>query len=130
MVFDPLSERLEIGQTSNGMNRRVMQAFGAILLFAIALGDYATGIEVHFTCFYLIPILLVTWFSGRRAGFGMALFSALLWPVIFVFGVPVGLTKGTLLWNALNRLIILSAFAWCTWAINERRYPNDRKRRL
>jgi diguanylate cyclase (GGDEF)-like protein len=44
--------------------------------------DYITGYELGFSLFYLAPILLVTWFSGRPLGILTALLSAVVWLVV------------------------------------------------
>jgi hypothetical protein len=40
----------------------------AVLLAAVGLIDYATGWEMSFWFFYLVPVVVATWFAGRRAG--------------------------------------------------------------
>lgn len=38
---------------------------GLVLVGLIGLTDYLTGYELSFSIFYLIPILLVTWYVNR-----------------------------------------------------------------
>jgi hypothetical protein len=120
-AFDPLSERYEMEQMPRGLVSRAAQAFGVILLLGIAVADYLTGTEISFTCFYLVPILVVTWFSGRRHGVAMAVLSALIWPVAYVFGLENSSGIWVVLWNALNRLVVLLAFAWLASFVNRPR---------
>jgi diguanylate cyclase (GGDEF)-like protein len=63
------------------------------LLITIALGvmDYYTTPDFTFTIFYLIPVSIAAWFSGRNTGLAVSLFCAftgyvvhLLWPKILV----------------------------------------------
>lgn len=118
LSFDPLSERYEVERLSRGLVSRAAQAFGVILLLGISVGDYVTGTEISFTCFYLLPVLIVTWFSGRRHGLAMALLSALIWPIALVFGLESQTSPGVVIWNAFNRLLVLSAFAWLGSYVN------------
>jgi len=52
---------------------------GFILVSCVGVIDYITGYELGFSIFYLAPILLVTWFSGRWPGILIALLSAVVW---------------------------------------------------
>ena len=74
--------------------RRIIQSFldwyeslHNIIQAAIALGllavvgwlNYYTGAELSFSIFYLVPLALVSWSSGRRMGFLFAMLSAFVW---------------------------------------------------
>lgn len=54
---------------------------GLLLVGAVGYVDYATGYEVAFSLFYVLPIALVTWFGGRWAGVALACVSAAMWLV-------------------------------------------------
>lgn len=49
------------------------------LLAAVALVDHLTGFELSFSIFYLLPIVLVTWYSPRWAGPVFCGVAASLW---------------------------------------------------
>lgn len=51
------------------------------MLCLVGLIDYATGYEFAFSLFYLLPIILVSWFVSRKAGMLFSLMSSL---IIFV----------------------------------------------
>ncbi len=57
----------------------VWLTMGAALLALIAVLDLLTGYELAFSLFYLLPIALVAWFTGWRAGLLTALFGAVAW---------------------------------------------------
>ncbi len=59
--------------------RPVWFLVGIIFVFLIGLTDYATGEELSFSIFYLLPISITTWFVGRNTGIVFALISALCW---------------------------------------------------
>ena len=48
--------------------RSRLTALGLVLVVLTAMVDYKTGVEISFAIFYLLPISIVTWFAGRRAG--------------------------------------------------------------
>ncbi len=52
---------------------------GMILVLIIGLTDYATGEEISFSIFYLLPVAMTTWFVGRNTGLIIASVSAICW---------------------------------------------------
>ena len=52
---------------------------GFIVVICIGGADILTGSELAFSVFYLIPIGVVTWFSGRNPGLFISLASAVMW---------------------------------------------------
>ncbi len=76
------------------------------LAFVVCIGivDIVTGTELAFSVFYLIPIVLVTWFSGRNPGLMISLASAAMW---FIADDLAGQTYSLPLiryWNTVVRL--------------------------
>jgi diguanylate cyclase (GGDEF)-like protein len=55
----------------------MLTGFGVVICIGIA--DILTGSELAFSVFYLIPIVLVTWFSGRNPGLFISGTSAVMW---------------------------------------------------
>ena len=58
---------------------RFWGATGFIGVVGVGVIDFLTGGELAFSLFYLIPIVLVTWFSGRNLGLVMSVTSAITW---------------------------------------------------
>ena len=54
-------------------------AAGLLGVLLVGAADYLTGRELAFSLFYLIPIMLVTWYVGRTWGLAFSLVSALVW---------------------------------------------------
>lgn len=54
-----------------------------VLMAWVAALDYATGYELRFAIFYLVPIALATWGGGWRAGTLIVALSSLFWLVSF-----------------------------------------------
>ena len=52
---------------------------GVIFVASVGVVDFWTGRELSFSLFYLIPILWVTWFAGRKAGLLISFSSAVAW---------------------------------------------------
>lgn len=52
---------------------------GLVFVVSVGVVDIWTGSELAFSLFYLIPIVLVTWFTGRTLGFVIVVASAITW---------------------------------------------------
>ncbi|HEX9074973.1 MAG TPA: hypothetical protein VF932_04310, partial [Anaerolineae bacterium] len=74
----------------------ITTAIGLAAVVLLGLADYLTGPDISFTLFYLIPLSLVAWSSGRRAGFLLCLISAIVW-------LRVDLALGTVYSNPVAR---------------------------
>ncbi len=97
-----------------------LQVLGVGLLLAALVGsiDYVTDVPISFTVFYLIPIVLVSWYSGR--GFGIllsALGAAFHLFSDFHSGIHADIVVYS--WNAASRLIIFIGVVWMLNAIRE-----------
>jgi diguanylate cyclase (GGDEF)-like protein len=79
-------------------------ATGCLFVASIGILDIATGSEISFSLFYLIPIALAGWFSGRNLGLAISVISALMW---FIADVLAGQSYSLPIiryWNAAVRL--------------------------
>ena len=77
---------------------------GLLLIVLVALIDVLTGPEISFAIFYVIPIVLVTWFTGRPLGVATSIASAIAW---FIADTASGTTFSHPLiryWNGSTRL--------------------------
>lgn len=84
--------------------RLVWIAGGLILLFGVGLADYATGYELAFSLFYILPIALVTWFTGWELGLFSAVTAAAVWLAAEVMAGAVYSSPIIYLWNSIIRL--------------------------
>src|SRR5512140_496451 len=73
---------------------------GVALIGAI---DVLTGPELALSLFYLIPIMLITWFAGRFAGLAIGVASATAWFLADDLGGQHYATPGMRFWNAAIR---------------------------
>ena len=77
---------------------------GLLLIVLVAIIDVLTGPEISFAIFYVIPIVLVTWFTGRTLGAVTSIASAIAW---FIADTVSGTTYSHPLiryWNGSTRL--------------------------
>jgi len=91
---------------------------GRIVAVAIAclamLGyvDWLTGPNVAITCFYLIPVCLLTWFVGRGVGYSASALQALVWLAIDIETIG---WHPILPWNAVVRFVTFAAVVWLVY---------------
>ena len=83
----------------------------AILGFIISAGifyiDYnIMGPEVSFTLLYLFPIVMVTWYTGKTAGFMLSVASLSGWIIIQITQNGVDPFSIVFICNALSKLIV------------------------
>lgn len=58
----------------------VAASIAATLL--VAWMDYITGLQLEFSAFYILPVLLAAWFAGRKWALALALANALAWNLV------------------------------------------------
>ncbi len=59
------------------------------VILILGIVDYATGVDLAFTIFYLIPVGIAAWFLGWEAGVSLSILSALAWYVADAFSQTV-----------------------------------------
>ncbi len=84
--------------------KRFIVAAGSVLALLIGVPDYLMGQRFGFSIFYLIPIALVTWSAGRKAGIFVAAFSAATWLAAVIVSEITYTHAYIPCWNALVRL--------------------------
>lgn len=58
----------------------VAASLAATLL--VAWLDYRTGLELEFSAFYILPVLVAAWMAGWRWAVALALFNTLAWSLV------------------------------------------------
>ena len=77
---------------------------GIGLVSLLGMIDYLTGYDLSFSLFYLIPILLVTWYVDGRFGLIISAASAIAWFMTDFMSNEGLLTSTVYLWNTIVRL--------------------------
>ncbi len=84
--------------------RTELLLLGYALMLVVALADYVTGQLVALLSFYLIPVMLVAWYVGRRPGILLSLVGSFFWYLIKLHDPRYSDAKLILFWNYLMRL--------------------------
>jgi diguanylate cyclase (GGDEF)-like protein len=75
-----------------------------LITFGIGLADFKTGREFSFSIFYLLPIVVMTWFYGRNFGFAFCIIATITWFVVDSLSGH-GYSRPIIgYWNAIMRL--------------------------
>lgn len=79
-------------------------ALGFALVGLVGTIDHLTGYELSFSIFYLLPIVLVTWFVKQRTGFILCGTSAIVWLLVDHTSGHIYSHPMIPIWNAAVRL--------------------------
>ena len=85
----------------------------SFLISAVLGGiDYLSGREMSFSIFYIFPIVVSTWYAGKKAGLSIAVWSAFVWAAADILSGYEYSSTYISIWNSLVRLFyfILSVF--------------------
>lgn len=77
--------------------------FGIVQILILGFIDYATGYELSFSVFYLIPVALTAWFAEKRAAVVISILSAFTWQFCNDLAGEVHSSYMTSLWNTSTR---------------------------
>lgn len=76
---------------------------GYLAIFAIGWADYKSGLELGFSIFYLLPIIIITWATNMWIGIPASLLSAIIWSTADRLGGHVYSYEWIPYWNAFVR---------------------------
>jgi diguanylate cyclase (GGDEF)-like protein len=92
---------------------------GLVLLVTVGALDVLTGYQLALSVFYLVPIVVVSWNAGQRAGLLIALLGGLVWLGADLVGGPRSAHLLLPYWNAAVRttvfafvVLTLTSFRW------------------
>ena len=88
------------------LSKPTVVAGSILLLLAIGYADWRTGPELHFSLFYVFPVLLVTLFAGRRPGYSMAIACAVARLFVELKGHAIYTRPIMAYWNTATRLCL------------------------
>jgi signal transduction histidine kinase len=94
------------------MGRPLRMLAGISLALLMGLVDYLTGNEMSFSIFYLLPILIAAWYSGKIDGLIMALLCSVLWLLIDIKGTRQYSQDAIMIWNAFVRFGFFTIFVF------------------
>jgi len=100
---------------------------GLMLVMLLGCIDYLTGYEIAFSIFYLVPVAMVTWYTGRWYGILISLASSLSW---FLADVMAGHIYSTPFITYWNTSVSLGFFLIVTFILSKLKAELKRERIL
>jgi len=100
---------------------------GFVLICVIGICDFLSGYDIAFSLFYVIPICLVTWVTGRWPGIMVSLVSAIVW---FWADIATGHPYSHPFIPVWNTFIRLSFFIIITWLLSALRSAMEHEKEL
>ena len=82
----------------------VLISVASLMVLLVGILNHMAGPEISSTIFYLIPIVLVTWFTRRSIGFIFSILSALTWLIADLSSGTTHLNSDIPYWNGVARL--------------------------
>ncbi len=88
----------------SGQSRSILTTLSFVAVVLLGVIDHATGPELSFSIFYLLPISLAAWFVGKWPGILISIASAVTWLIADVASGNIYSNPVIPGWNALVRL--------------------------
>ncbi len=101
-------------------SRALVVGAGCVTVALLGLSDYLSGPELSFLIFYLVPVLLVSWYAGAAPGFALSLLSTLVW-LLANDGERLSFTNPVVpYWNTATRLALFILLSYVIARLRER----------
>ncbi|WP_372677404.1 GGDEF domain-containing protein [Desulfosarcina sp.] len=101
--------------------RTSLQVTTACLLLVLVLAalDHATGYELSFSIFYLLPIAFTTWYARMVHGVLLSIVSASVWLIVDITAGNQYSQSFIPLWNAGVRFLFFVVTAWLLTTVRD-----------
>ena len=109
------------------MPRWLILLISLLLLCIIGAIDFLTGTEISFSVFYLLPVVLVSWYGERRSGYVICVLAAVTWFAIERISDQTYSQEWIAYWNAGVRLIF---FLLTAYLLSEIKLHLDQEHKL
>jgi diguanylate cyclase (GGDEF)-like protein len=104
-----------------------LTAAGIGVVFLLGFMDFATGFELSFSFFYLIPVAMAAWAMGRKAGLAFSVLCASVW---LTSNLLSGQTSSSPFIGVWNTLLRFGFYAVVTVLLAELRHTLEEERLL
>ena len=100
----------------NKIPKKTIPAFCILLIILLGLIDVITGYEVSFSIFYLLPVMIVSWYSQKYYAVILSILSALTWLMADLHAGHIYSHFMIPMWNGIMRLgfFLIVSFALLT----------------
>ena len=94
--------------------------YAILMTLAIAVADYVTGHQDHFSVFYMLPVMLATWGIGRFAGYTVGFGCAIIWQATNALAGQVFEAPWEPVWSAVTRVAFFLVAATLAFEMRRR----------
>ncbi|HUK55560.1 MAG TPA: diguanylate cyclase [Nitrospiria bacterium] len=108
-------------------SKTFVTTLGVSTILLVGVIDYTTGTEISLTVFYILPVLAVAWYAGRRSGIVTSCFGTVAWLAADTVGPHLYSYTVIQYWNAATRLMI---FLVVTFLVSRVRETLEREKQL
>jgi diguanylate cyclase (GGDEF)-like protein len=102
-----------------GQSKTFLITLSLVIVLVLGVIDYQTGEEISVAVFYLVPVALVTWFVGKRAGVFISCLSGVTWLLTDWTAGRIYSHPLVLYWNAIATLAFFLAFTFALSAVKK-----------
>lgn len=92
-------------------SKRTLIVLWVVLAFVITIGDYMAGPYIQFPFLFILPVVLASWYSGKRWG----LVYSLVLPIVRLYYTTIWAVPWTIVESSINaciRVFILGLLAY------------------
>jgi len=101
--------------------KTVVVLLGWGLIALIGAIDYWLGAKISLSAFYLLPIVMVSWFAGRGVGLLTCFVSALVWLAAQIFAPDEFVPRMMRYWGSILWLVSYTVTAWLVTELHRTR---------
>ncbi|MDQ3929350.1 MAG: diguanylate cyclase [Chloroflexota bacterium] len=88
------------------LSRPALLALSGVLILIAGVADFITGAQFTLLGLYLPPVVLVTWYISKNAGFYVAVAGSVVWTLNYALTEPVAWDTLAPYWNIVTRFAI------------------------
>jgi diguanylate cyclase (GGDEF)-like protein len=85
------------------LKRGWLITIATVIVFILGFIDYVTGFELSFSFFYLLPVTMVAWATGKKTGLAFSVLCASVWLISDLFSGESFTNLFVGVWNTLIR---------------------------
>ena len=113
----PALSLMKVTTYLGGQSKTFLITLSLVIVLVLGVIDYQTGEELSVAVFYLVPVALVTWFVGKRAGVFISCLSGVTWFITDWTAGHIYSHTLVLYWNSIATLAFFLAFAFALSAV-------------
>ncbi|MCE5299978.1 MAG: GGDEF domain-containing protein [Spirochaetia bacterium] len=108
------------------LNTRFLLSFNIFICIILGYAGWYIGNEFSFSIFYLIPVLIVAWYTNRKSGIFISFFAAFTWLIGDLFAGRSYSVSFIPYINAAARAVLFLSFSTLVLAVRKNLYSETK----